>query len=72
MYLIIGSTLSLEVMPLNMTFGFGASNIYASNKYLASNFFKNLNAIQGWGRGDFRTVRAKYFAKCATKSVEDF
>ncbi len=37
-------------------------NRYASNKKIvkvASNFFTNMNAIQGWGRGDFRTVSHK-------------
>ena len=35
------------------------STIYASNKnvvIIATIFFTNMNAIQGWGEGDFRTV----------------
>ncbi len=36
--------------------------MYANNKYfveVASHLFTNLNAIKGWGRGDFRTVSYK-------------
>ncbi len=47
--------------------------MYANCVYfviVATEFFTNWNAIEGWGRGDFKVityVSAKYFAKCATK-----